>query len=148
MFLGGLISNIQLDYANLFVKSHNFQRKKSVDDKFKANDFYLAKFHHFLTKKLGKNESFSSANLTNFVNFKIQFHQIFNIRKMKKIWSNVQTHPKVVLPKQTNKYISFEILNLSVSSDFMNYLEPKLSQNVPNFFHTNHHHLLKQKSGM
>jgi hypothetical protein len=27
-------------------------------------------------------------------------------------------------------------------------LEPKLSQNVPNFFHTNHHHLLKQKSGM
>jgi hypothetical protein len=69
MFLGGLISNIQLDYANLFVKSHNFQRKKSVDDKFKANDFYLAKFHHFLTKKLGKNEFFSSANLTNFVIF-------------------------------------------------------------------------------
>jgi hypothetical protein len=35
--------------------------------------------------------------------------------KWKKNWSKVQTHPKVVLPKQTNNYISFEMLNLSVS---------------------------------
>jgi len=82
-FWGALISNIQLDYANLFVKSHNFQRKKVLMTSSKQMTFIWQIFTIFWQRNWEKMNFFLVQIWQILLYLRIQFHQNFNIRKMR-----------------------------------------------------------------
>jgi hypothetical protein len=83
--------------------------------------FILAKYLHFLTKKLGRfwNFIFSSVNSNNFANFLVKFHQNSNMKKREKThwWKHKKSEKalvaKGVIIMQLLLYISHAMYMLS-----------------------------------